>query len=85
MALAKCSECGGQVAVTAKACPHCGHRSDSFQPAREAAIWFMITLIAAIIGWVFLTQWLWLIVAIVGGFGILKVLAMLIEGPPKKK
>lgn len=45
----------------------------------------MITLIAAIIGWVFLTQWLWLIVAIVGGFGILKVLAMLIEGPPKKK
>lgn len=85
MALAKCSECGGQVATTAKACPHCGHRSAPFRPAHEAAIWFLITLAAAIVAGLFLPQWFWIIVGVIGGFGLLKVIAMLIEGPPKKK
>ncbi|MAQ51806.1 MAG: zinc ribbon domain-containing protein, partial [Pseudomonas sp.] len=50
MAVGKCKECGGQVASSAKACPHCGAK---VKKSVGILGWLFVLLVVLPIAWKF--------------------------------
>lgn len=76
--LIQCAECGKDIAMTAKACPHCGHR---LHDVSRKVKWLKIigggVFVYGFI--VFIGDLFWGSVMILGGLGVF-VYARLLEG-----
>lgn len=54
----KCSACGGMVAASAKACPHCGHRVKAGQISIVRILGLMAFIFCGLIGFLFPVMWI---------------------------